>query len=130
MGYRYTRANTTLDNTPINQVLLSAEWPLTHRLYAVARVNYDLKGHSLVYGMVGFQYDADCWVLGLGAQRYANGLNSSGQHTTDTRMLAQLTLKGLSTVDNGLVASFRAGVAGYQPPPPPAPPLARFTNYE
>jgi len=130
VGYRYTRANTTLDNTPINQVLLSGEWPLTHRLYAVARFNYDLKGHRLVDGLVGFQYDADCWVLGIGAQRYANGLNASGQRTSDTRMLAQLTLKGLSSVDNGLVAAFRAGVSGYQPPPPSAPPLARFTNYE
>ncbi|MGN6315868.1 LPS-assembly protein LptD [Trinickia sp.] len=130
VAYRYTRANTTLDNTPINQILLSGEWPITHRIYAVGRFNYDLKGHRLVDGLVGFQYDADCWILGIGAQRYANGLNSSGQHTSATRVLAQLTLKGLSSVDNGLMAAFRAGVAGYQPPPPPAPPLARFSNYE
>jgi LPS-assembly protein len=130
LAYRYTRANPTLSNTPINQILLSAEWPLTHRLYAVGRFNYDMQGHRLVDGLVGFQYDADCWILGFGAQRYANGLNSAGQHTSATRMLAQLTLKGFSNVDNGLVAAFRAGVAGYQPPPPGAPPLARFSNYE
>jgi LPS-assembly protein len=45
-------------------------------------------------------------------------------------VLAQLTLKGLSNVDNGLVSAFRTGVMGYQPPPPAPPPLARFTNYE
>ncbi|WP_442807771.1 LPS-assembly protein LptD [Trinickia soli] len=130
VAYRYTRANPTLSNQPINQILLSAEWPLTQRLYAVGRFNYDMQGHRLVDGVVGFQYDADCWIFGFGAQRYANGLNSMGQHTSNTRFLAQLTLKGLSNVDNGLVAAFRAGVAGYQPPPPPPPPLARFTNYE
>lgn len=130
VAYRYTRANKTLDNKPINQMLISAEWPITHRLYAVGRFNYDLSGHRLVDGLVGFQYDADCWVLGIGAQRFANGLNSTGQYTSSTRVLAQLTLKGFSNVDNGLVGAFRAGVAGYQPPPPAPPPLARFTNYE
>ncbi|MGN6234127.1 MAG: LPS-assembly protein LptD [Trinickia sp.] len=130
LAYRYTRANTTLSNQPINQILLSSEWPLTHRVYAVGRFNYDLRARRIVDALVGFQYDADCWVLGIGAQRYSNGLDGAGQYTSGTRVLAQLTLKGLSNVDNGLVAAFRAGVAGYQPPPPPLAPLARFTNYE
>jgi LPS-assembly protein len=130
VAYRYTRANQTLGNKPINQLLISTEWPLTHRIYAVARMNYELSGHRLIDGLVGFQYDADCWVLGIGAQRYMNGVSPTGQYTRDTRVLAQLTLKGLSNVDNGLVAAFQAGVAGYQAPPPAPPPLARFTNYE
>ncbi|WP_116139353.1 LPS-assembly protein LptD [Trinickia diaoshuihuensis] len=130
VAYRYTRANKLLSNQPINQVLISSEWPITHRLYAVGRLNYDLSGHRVVDGLLGFQYDADCWVLGIGAQRFANGISSSGQYTSSTRVLAQLTLKGFSNVDNGLVGAFRAGVAGYQPPPPAPPPLARFTNYE
>lgn len=130
VAYRYTRANSTLSNQPINQVLVSGEWPITRRLYGVARFNYDLAGHRVVDGLAGFQYDADCWVLGVGVQRYANGLNTSGQHTSATRVLAQLTLKGLSKIDNGLVNAFQTGVAGYMPPPPPAPPLARFSDYE
>ncbi|MDT8838057.1 LPS-assembly protein LptD [Paraburkholderia fungorum] len=130
VAYRYTRANTTLDNTPINQVLISGQWPLTHRVYGVGRFNYDLGGHRIVDGLVGLQYDADCWTLGAGIQRYANGLNTSGQNQSSTRFLAQLTLKGLSTVDNGLIPAFRASVAGYTPLPPPPPPESRFTNYE
>ncbi|WP_206954330.1 LPS-assembly protein LptD [Trinickia acidisoli] len=130
VSYRYTRANTTLDNEPINQVLISSEWPVTRRLYAVGRVNYDVANHRLVDGLLGFQYDADCWILGVGVQRYANGEDTSGQYQSGTRVLAQLTLKGLSNVDNGLVSAFRAGVAGYQPPPPAPPPLSRFSNYE
>ena len=42
----------------------------------------------------------------------------------------QLTLKGLSSIDNGLVSAFRAGVPGYTPLPPPPPPMSRFSNYE
>lgn len=130
VAYRYTRANTTLDNTPINQVLVSGQWPLTHHVYGVARFNYDLGGKRIVDGLVGLQYDADCWTLGAGIQRYANGVNTSNQNQTSTRFLAQLTFKGLSSVDNGLMAAFRNSVAGYTPLPPPPPPEARFTNYE
>ena len=130
VAYRYTRANTTLDNQPINQVLISGQWPLTHRVYGVGRFNYDLGGHRIVDGLVGLQYDADCWTLGAGIQRYANGLNTSSQQQSSTRFLAQLTFKGLSSVDNGLISAFRSSVAGYTPLPPPPPPEARFTNYE
>ncbi len=131
VGYRYTRANeTTLSTQPINQVLFSAQWPLTRRIYSVGRVNYDLASHRLVDGLVGFQYDADCWTFGLGIQRYANGVTATGATSAGSRVLAQLTFKGLSNVDNGLTAAFRAGVNGYTPPPAPPAPLSRFTNYE
>jgi LPS-assembly protein len=130
VAYRYTRANTTLDNEPINQVLVSGQWPLAHRVFGVGRFNYDLGGHRIVDGLVGLQYDADCWTLGAGLQRYANGLNTSAQHQSSTRFLAQLTFKGLSSVDNGLIAAFRSSVAGYTPLPPPPPPESRFINYE
>ncbi|WP_257744455.1 LPS-assembly protein LptD [Burkholderia glumae] len=130
VAYRYTRANTTLNGDPINQVLISGQWPLTRHLYAVGRFNYDLASNRVVDGLLGFQYDADCWALGVGVQRYANGVNTSGQQSSATRFMAQLTLKGLTSIDNGLVAAFRQGIPGYTPLPPQAPPLARFSNYE
>jgi LPS-assembly protein len=130
LGYRYTRANTTLENQPINQLLVSGQWPFSHRVSMVGRINYDLQGHRIVDGLLGMQYDADCWTLGLGVQRYANGVNTAGLETSATRVLAQLTLKGLSSIDNGLVRAFRDSVAGYSPAPPPPPPESRFNNYE
>ena len=130
VSYRYTRANTTLDYTPINQLLISAQWPFTHRVYAVGRINYDLNGHQVVDGLLGVQYDADCWVLGVGIQRYANGINTTGTQASATRFLAQLTLKGLSNVDNGLVAAFRASVPGYTQLPAQPPLPSRFTDYQ
>ncbi|PMS36349.1 LPS-assembly protein LptD [Trinickia symbiotica] len=131
MSYQYTRADLALNNNePINQLLISGEWPITRRIFAVGRIEYDLADKRVVDGLVGFQYDADCWGFGIGLQRYVNGITASGVPSSGTRVLAQLTLKGLSHVDNGLTAAFRAGVEGYQPPPPPAPPLSRFSDYE
>jgi LPS-assembly protein len=129
LGYRYTRANPTLGNRPINQILVSGQWPLSHRVFVVGRVNYDMQGHRLVDGLLGMQYDADCWTLGVGVQKYANGVDTSGLANSTTRFLAQLTLKGLASVDNGLVSAFRSSVAGYSPVPPP-PPESRFNNLE
>ncbi|SIO63492.1 LPS-assembly protein LptD [Paraburkholderia phenazinium] len=130
LAYIYTRADTTLDNTPVNQITISAQWPLTHHVYSVARLNYDLQGHAIIDSLIGLQYDADCWVLGVGVQRYADGVNNVGLPTQGTRLLAQITFKGLSSVDNGLIQAFRSGVPGYTPLPPPAAPEARFTNYD
>ncbi|KVE24934.1 LPS biosynthesis protein [Burkholderia singularis] len=130
VGYRYTRQNPTLSLEPINQFLVAAQWPLTRRLYAVGRFNYDLASSRVVDGLVGFQYDADCWAVGVGIQRYANGVNTSNQQTSATRVLAQLVLKGLTSVDNGLIAAFKTGVQGYTPLPSAPPPLSRFSNYD
>jgi LPS-assembly protein len=130
LAYIYTRADTTLDNTPVNQITISAQWPLTHHVYSVARLNYDLQGHAIIDSLIGLQYDADCWVLGVGVQRYADGINNVGLPSQGTRFLAQITFKGLSSVDNGLIQAFRSGVPGYTPLPPPAAPEARFTNYD
>jgi LPS-assembly protein len=129
-AYRYTRQNSTLSYMPVKQLTISGQWPLTHHFFGVARINYDLVGHSIVDSLVGLQYDAECWVLGVGVQRYASTVSGSGTPTQGTRFLAQLTLKGLSNVDNGLMQSFRAAVPGYTPLSPPPPPEARFTNYE
>lgn len=130
MSYRYTRTTASTTDTPINQFVTSAQWPLTHRLYGVGRVNFDINEHRVVDGLIGLQYDADCWTLGLAFQRYANGVETSGVPGTGTRILAQLELKGFSKIDNGLVAQFRASVPGYQPTPALPPPQSRFTNYE
>ncbi|WP_321870953.1 LPS-assembly protein LptD [Paraburkholderia tropica] len=131
VAYRYTRENnTTLDNQPINQILISAQWPFSHRVYAVGRFNYDLNGHKIVDGLLGLQYDADCWALGVGIQRYANGVNTTGGNNSATRFLVQLTLKGLSNVDNGLVAAFKASVPGYTALPGQPPLPSRFTDYQ
>ncbi|PLZ01664.1 LPS-assembly protein LptD [Burkholderia sp. WAC0059] len=130
LAYTYTRADATLDYEPINQILISAQWPLSHRVYGVGRFNYDLSGHQVIDGLIGLQYDADCWTIGVGLQHYVNGINTSGLPSSGTRFLMQLTLKGLSNVDTSLVTAFRESVPGYTPLPGPPPPSSRFTDYQ
>lgn len=130
LAYRYTRANPTLNYQPIKQAVLSAQWPLSRRLYGVGRLNYGLDSRRVVDSLLGFQYDADCWAFGLAIQRFANGIDPSGANATGTRVLAQLEFKGLSRIDNGLIEQLRTSVPGYVGLPPPPPPPSRFSNYE
>ncbi|WP_242448897.1 LPS-assembly protein LptD [Burkholderia metallica] len=127
LAYLYARANATLDDEPENQVLLSAQWPLTHALSSVGSVDYDLAAHRLVSGLLGFRYAADCWAVSVALQKYTN-YNGTTSPTTGTRVLMQLQLDGLSRIDNGLLQQFRANVPGYSTPTLPAP-TSRFSDY-
>ncbi|WP_216797362.1 LPS-assembly protein LptD [Candidatus Vallotia tarda] len=128
--YRYTRSNIKPSDKLINQLVISAQWPLARRLYGVVRVNYDINQNHLIDAMMGFEYDEKCWSFGIGLQKYTNGINSFNQAFTGTRILAQLQLKGFANLDNGLVSQFQASVPGYQPVTPLPVPQNRFTHYQ
>ncbi|KAE8757793.1 LPS assembly protein LptD [Paraburkholderia madseniana] len=129
VAYRYTRANSTLDFQPVNQFIVSEQWPLLHNVVSVARVNYDMSTHRLIAGLLGLQYDADCWSLGVAFEKYTNATSSTTSPSTGTRVLMQLQLKGFSQVDNGLLNQFRANVPGYTPATTETEPTSRFSDY-
>ena len=130
LAYRYTRANEDLDNEAENQIVASGQWPLSRRLYAVGQANFDIVAHHLVAGLLGVQYDADCWSLSLAVQKYTNVSTTTSVASSATRVLLQLQLKGLTKIDNGLSSQFRASIPGYTPLPSPAAPESRFSDYE
>lgn len=128
VAYRYTRSTVTLDNEPVNQFIVSEQWPLAHNVSSVSRINYDMRTHRLIAGLVGLQYDAPCWSLALAFEKYTNATSTS-EPSTGTRVLMQLQLKGFSKIDNGLLEQFRADVPGYTAPADDAAPLSRFSDY-
>ncbi|GLU31356.1 LPS-assembly protein LptD [Trinickia caryophylli] len=118
-AYRYNRGTATLDDTPVNQFVVSSQWPVFRGASGVARLNYDLVTHRLIAGLVGFQYDADCWAIGLALEKYTQATSSSSA-SSGTRVLMQLQLKGLSKVDNGLASEFAQRIPGYTATSSPA----------
>lgn len=129
-GYRYIRDNTTIDDEPENQVILSAQWPLTRNLSTVGRFNYDMLSHHLIAGLLGVQYDAQCWSLSLAVQKYSEEDDTTGEPTSGTRVLLQLQLKGFSRIDNGLLQQFQSSVPGYTALPSTVPADSRFSDYQ
>ncbi|MDM8356487.1 LPS-assembly protein LptD [Pandoraea communis] len=128
--YRYLRnpspvvGQTALSITPINQIELSGQWPITPRLGVVGRLNYSITDKTFIDALAGFEYDADCWAFRVGLQRYATNAT-----TTTSRIFAQLELKGLTKSGNSATEAFKVGVPGYQAPPTNQIP-SRFSNYE
>jgi LPS-assembly protein len=89
-----------------------------------------MSAHRLIAGLLGIQYDANCWSLGVAFEKYTNATSSATSPSTGTRVLMQLQLKGFSQVDNGLLNQFRANVPGYTPASTVEEPVSRFSDYQ
>jgi LPS-assembly protein len=89
---------------------VSGQWPLTQRLYGLARLSYSLMDKKILEGLIGLEYKADCWVFRAGAQRFV-----TTSQNTSTQTFFQLQLNGLSAFGPGnAVESFSKSVPGYQ----------------
>ena len=81
------------------------------RWYSVGRVNYSMRDSRLTDSIVGFEYDAGCWIGRIVAERL-----STGRSEATTRLLLQLELVGLSR----LGSQPAEGPEGQYPRLPPA----------
>ena len=93
----------------INQIDLSVQWPLTNRLYALARQNYSFYDNKFIESLVGFEYQADCWVLRAVAQRYTRD-----EEEEQTSFFLQLELTGLGAVGSSPLSELQRSIQGYQ----------------
>ena len=88
---------------------LSGQWPLTQRWFGVGRVSYSLRDKKVLESLIGLEYQADCWVFRMGAQRFV-----TAAQTTSTPVFFQLELTGLSRLGFGnALESFYKSIPGY-----------------
>ena len=78
-------------------------------LYSVGRVNYSTRDSRLTDAIVGFEYDAGCWIGRIVAERL-----STGRSEATTRLLVQLELIGLSRLGSNPLKVLKDNVPGYQ----------------
>ena len=102
--YRYLRDN------QLDQINLSAQWPLQDRWYGVGRISYSLPESRVVEGLAGFEYDAGCWVFRLVSRRLATSTQEA-----NTSFFAQLQLNGLARVGSSPMQVLRGSIPGYKP---------------
>jgi LPS-assembly protein len=101
-AYRYTQGQ-------VKQVDLSAQWPVTAELSAVARWNWSILDKKLVEGLVGFEYNAGCWELRAVAHRFITGTQQ-----VSTSFQIQLELSGLSRIGISPLETLRQNISGYR----------------
>ena len=78
--------------------------------YSAGRLQYSLRDSRFSDSLLGLEYDAGCWILRVGAERL-----STGRSETNTRLLLQLELVGLSRLGSNALQVLRDNIPGYRP---------------
>lgn len=108
--YRYLRNSIDEYGNAIDQVNVSGQWPLGKRWYAVGQASYSLPDNKTIESLFGVEYNADCWIGRIVAQRY---VTSSTESTT--AFFFQLELKGMSKIGSNPLEILRKSIPGYRP---------------
>lgn len=87
----------------------SAQWPIARRWYGVGRINYSMRDNKLAEGLLGLEYQADCWIFRIVGQR-----TPTATGVADTSLFLQLELTGLSKIGSNPLRAIRQNVPGYQ----------------
>lgn len=113
VNLQYRRDSRNLPNIPntnFELVDLSSQWPIAQRWYGVGRINYLLKESRLGQSLLGLEYQADCWIFRMVAQKLPTAAG-----VTNTTVFLQLEFNGLSTLGANPMGALRGNIPGYQP---------------
>jgi LPS-assembly protein len=100
-GYRYSR-------DLLDQIDVSAQWPVFGGWNAVGRYNYSLKESRVIETIAGFEYDAGCWAGRVVVQRLATIANQP-----TSALFFQLELKDFSRIGSNPLDLLRRSIPGY-----------------
>ena len=77
--------------------------------YSVGRINYSTRDSRVTDSVLGFEYDAGCWIGRVVAERL-----STGRSEASTRLLLQLELVGLSRLGSNPLQVLKDNIPGYR----------------
>jgi LPS-assembly protein len=103
MGYRF------LDGS-VEQLDAAFQWPLSVRLYGLARANYSLRDNRLIEGLAGLEYNGGCWVMRGVLQRIA-----TAEKDVSNSFYLQLELNGMGRLGASPMNALRESIPGYTP---------------
>jgi LPS-assembly protein len=95
------------------------------RWYSVGRMNFSLTERRLVDTIIGFEYDAGCWLGRVVLQRLQSTVS-----TASTQLMFQLEFSGLARVGASPLQSLRNNITNYQFLRDQTEQPSRFQSYE
>lgn len=140
MGVRYNPGETRVVSAAYRlqrglseQLDLGWQWPVGRagsgpgpgRWYSVGRLNFSMKDSRLVDSVVGFEYDADCWIGRVVLERLQSSTTSSNK-----RILFQLEFNGFTRLGSNALQSLKQNIPRYQYLREQTTAPSRFTQYE
>lgn len=102
LGYRFTRDS-------LEQVDVSAQWPLSSKWTALGRWSHSLPENQLLEGLAGLEYNAGCWAARFVAQRFVSGVDNYV-----SSFFLQLELTGMSRIGPNPLDVLRQNISGYE----------------
>jgi LPS-assembly protein len=103
LGYRYRRDT-------LEEIDVSAAWPLSERWSAVGRYNFSIEDSEPLERFAGIEYQTCCWGIRMVFRRYV----ASRTGESDTAFAVQLILKGLTNVGDPADRMLERGILGYE----------------
>ncbi len=110
--------------TTTDQYNAFGEWPIFKKYRVLGRWGYDALALKTLNGLVGLQYDEDCWTVRLA---YSEARVTSQITTHQT--VFQLEFRGFGSVGKDPINLMQLNVPGYQPVVKPLPP-SPYENYQ
>jgi LPS-assembly protein len=125
--YRVISSTYRLNRDVSEQLDLGWQWPLNDlwgdrgqnlgkgqgqgegRWYSVGRLNYSMRDKKLVDTLVGFEYDAGCWLARVVFERLQTTSNSANK-----RILFQMEFVGFARVGSNPLSALKNNVPRYQ----------------
>ena len=92
----------------LRQTDISAQWPVAQGWTALVRWNYSLREQRTLEGLVGAEYNGDCWVLRVVAHRFAVATQQA-----NTTLFVQLELNGVSRIGSNPMETLKRNIGGY-----------------
>jgi LPS-assembly protein len=142
-NYRTVTAAYRFQRDVSEQIDISWQWPLNDlwgdrgqelgpgrgqgdgRWYSVGRLNYSVPTASMVNAVLGFEYDAGCW---LG--RIVLELQQTSLTTANQRIMFQLEFVGFSRLGVSPLRTLKTNIPRYQNLREEGSPSSRFSNYD
>lgn len=95
------------------------------RWYSVGRLNYSMNEGKFVDSVLGFEYDAGCWLGRIVFERLQTSTVTATQ-----RLMFQLEFVGFSRIGVNPLKSLKDNISGYQNLREPTGVPSRFSNYD
>jgi LPS-assembly protein len=117
INHRYIRE---LSNERIDQVGLSASWPMGKNWHWVGRYYRDIQRSRTIESFMGIEYESCCWALRLTVRRnLATRFNNNGVRDLnefDSGIALQFVFKGMGNSSSNKVDMLSQGLFGYRQP--------------
>jgi len=92
----------------LRQTDVSTQWPVGKGWTGLARWNYSLRERRSLEGLLGAEYNGDCWVLRVVAHRFATATQQAS-----TTFFVQLELNGVSRIGSNPLDTLKRNIGGY-----------------